>query len=424
MNTAASNHILHLDLDAFFASVEQLDHPEWRGRPVIVGAAPDQRGVVSTCSYEARRFGVHSAMPSRTAFRLCPQGIFVPGRYERYAELSAQVMGVLRAFTPCVQPASIDEAFLDLSHVHGLPADPVETARQLKERIRATTGLTASVGVASNMFLAKLASDLHKPDGLTVVPVDPAEVQAFLAPLPVGKIWGVGPKTAQVLAKYSLRRIGDLQKTSVEALRRMLGNTSGEQIKALAHGWDNRAVQPEEAQEKSISHEETFPVDCRDPEQVRMALWRLAEVVGQRLRQAGLLAGTATVKLRYQDFRTVSRQMPIRPRSQADRVLLHCAGALWSQFSPGEPVRLVGFGVSALCAPGQEPVPGPQQQLLFADEPGVAMPAQEQRRNACLDQAVDRLRQQLGADALRRGWWPPAQEPGKHEVAGPDGPQK
>ena len=424
MNTAASNHILHLDLDAFFASVEQLDHPEWRGRPVIVGAAPDQRGVVSTCSYEARRYGVHSAMPSRTAFRLCPHGIFVPGRYERYAELSDQIMGILRTFTPCVQAASIDEAFLDISQVHGLSEDPVATARKLKEQIKEATGLTASVGIASNMFLAKLASDLHKPDGLTVMPLDPLEVQAFLASLPVSKIWGVGPKTARVLAKYSLRRIGDLQKTSVEALKRMLGKVAGEHIKALAHGLDDRVVQAEEAQEKSISHEETFPVDCRNPEQVRMALRRLAEAVGQRLRQAGLLAGTATVKLRYQDFRTVSRQMPIRPRSQADRVLLHCAGVLWSQFSLKEPVRLVGFGVSSLCAPGQEPAPGPQQLLLFADEAGAAIPAREQRRNACLDQAVDRLRQQLGTDALRRGWWPPAKEQCGHDVAGPEGPQK
>lgn len=410
MGTDKNNHILHVDMDAFFASVEQLDHPEWRGYPVIVGAPPDKRGVVSTCSYEARRYGVHSAMPSRTAYRLCPEGIFVPGRYERYAEISQKIMDLLRETTPFVEPASIDEAFLDIANIYGGAADPAATARALKARLKEEIGLTASIGVASNMFLAKLASDLQKPDGLTVVPTGLAEIESFLAPLPVGKIWGVGPKTAQLLAKYGLRRIGDLQRTSATALVHILGKTAAEQIKALAHGFAERKVQPDERQQKSISHEETFLQDCRDYAKVRATLWQLTESVGQQLRQSGLLAGLAFVKLRYQDFRTVSRQMPVKPPSQADRVLLHCAGALWAQFAKEEAIRLVGFGVRALLSPQEVAAAGPQQLLLFEEPTAAVDSSLEQERNASLDQAVDQLRTQLGADAVRRGWWPPTNE--------------
>jgi len=251
MAAGLQNHILHLDMDAFFASVEQLDHPELRGKPVIVGAPPDQLGVVSTCSYEARLFGVHSAMPSRTAFQLCPQGIFVPGRYARYEEISQRIRRFFYEVTPFVEMASIDEAFLDLQGVHSI-ADPVAVACALKSRIRTELGLSSSVGVASNMFLAKLASDLQKPDGLTMVPEDPVEILNFLAPLPVRKIWGVGQKTGQVLEGFGLKRIADIQKTPQDVLCKLLGAAGGQHLVALSRGLDNRQVQREPAAEKSI----------------------------------------------------------------------------------------------------------------------------------------------------------------------------
>ncbi|MDD3954501.1 MAG: DNA polymerase IV [Lentisphaeria bacterium] len=395
------NHILHLDMDAFFASVEQLDHPEWRGKPVIVGAPPDQRGVVSTCSYEARRFGVHSAMPSRTAFQLCPQGIFVPGRYARYEEISQRIRSFFYAVTPFVEMASIDEAFLDLKGVHSI-TDPVAAARQLKARIRTELGLSSSVGVASNMFLAKLASDLQKPDGLTVVPQDPEEIKKFLAPLPVRKIWGVGQKTGQVLESYGLKRIADIQKTPLVVLCKLLGSAGGLHLYALSRGQDSRQVQREFVQEKSISREETFREDCTDMEMVRHCLLGLCEEVGSRLRAAGLLAGCAQLKLRFQDFRTISRQMPVRPASQADRILLKCATSLFEQAAPKEAIRLVGFGVTQLQEPGVTQGEEPRQLLLFP-EPENEQPAVS-GRDASLDQAVDQLRQKFGSDVLKRGF--------------------
>ena len=395
------NHILHLDMDAFFASVEQLDHPEWRGKPVIVGAPPDQRGVVSTCSYEARRFGVHSAMPSRTAFQLCPQGIFVPGRYARYEEISQLIRSVFYAVTPFVEMASIDEAFLDLQGVHCI-TDPVAVAGALKARIRTELGLSSSVGVASNMFLAKLASDLQKPDGLTVVPEDPEEIKKFLAPLPVRKIWGVGQKTGQVLESYGLKRIADIQKTPLAVLCKLLGSSSGEHLFALSRGQDSRQVQREPMQEKSISREETFREDCTDMEMVRHCLLGLCEEVGSRLRAAGLLAGCAQLKLRFKDFRTISRQMPVRPASQADRILLKCATSLFEQAAPKEAIRLVGFGVTQLQQPGAPQQEEPRQLLLFP-EPEKEHPASS-GRDSSLDQAVDQLRQKFGSDVLKRGF--------------------
>ncbi len=395
------NHILHLDMDAFFASVEQLDHPEWRGKPVIVGAPPDQRGVVSTCSYEARRFGVHSAMPSRTAFQLCPQGIFVPGRYARYEEISHRIRSFFYDLTPYVEMASIDEAFLDLQGVYGI-ADPVAAASALKSRIRTELGLSSSVGVASNMFLAKLASDLQKPDGLTVVPKDPVEILKFLAPLPVRKIWGVGQKTGQVLESYGLKRIADIQNTPLEALCKLLGASSGQHLYALSRGLDSRQVQREPVQEKSISREETFPEDCRDMARVRHCLLGLCEEVGSRLRAAGLLAGCVQLKLRFKDFRTITRQMPVRPPSQADRILLKCATSLFEQAAPGEAIRLVGFGVTQLQEPGTSQQEEPRQLLLFP-EPEKEQPASS-GRDSSLDQAVDQLRQKFGSDVLKRGF--------------------
>ena len=401
MSSGLRNHILHLDMDAFFAAIEQLDHPEWRGKPVIVGAPPDQRGVVSTCSYEARRFGVHSAMPSRTAYKLCPQGIFVPVRHARYEEMSQRIQRFFYEVTPFVEMVSIDEAFLDLQEVRGI-TDPVTVARALKARIRTELGLSSSVGVASNMFLAKLASDMQKPDGLTVVPEDPDEILAFLAPLPVRKIWGVGEKTGQVLGSYGLKRIADIQKTPLEVLCKLLGSAAGHHLYALSRGQDSRKVHREPVQEKSISREETFPEDCRDMGAVRHCLLGLCEEVASRLRAAGLLAGCAQLKLRFKDFRTITRQMPVRPASQADRVLLKCAPSLFEQAAPKEAIRLVGFGVTQLQEPGASQQEESRQLLLFP-EPEKEHTATA-AKDASLDQAVDQLRQKFGSKALKRGF--------------------
>lgn len=401
MAVHSKNHILHLDMDAFFASVEQLDHPELRGKPVIVGSAPDKRGVVATCSYEARRFGVHSAMPSQTAFKLCPQGIFVPGRHERYEEVSGQIRGFFYDLTPFVEMTSIDEAFLDLQGVHHI-ADPVAAAIGLQKRIREELGLSSSVGVASNMFLAKLASEMQKPNGLTVMPEEQSRIVDLLAPMPVQKIYGVGQKTAQLLESYGLKLIADVQKTPLDLLVKLLGAATGRHLHLLSHGQDERQVQREPALPKSISREETFAEDCNDMETVRNCLLRLCEEVGARLRAAGLLAGCARLKLRFQDFRSITRQMSLQPASQADRVLLNAAASLFQQSLSREPVRLVGFGVSQLQDSAETPSEKPRQLLLFP-EPEKEAP-QANSRDASLDKAVDELRQKFGTASLKRGF--------------------
>ncbi len=391
-----SRIILHVDMDAFFAAIEQLDHPELRGRPVIVGARPEERGVVATCSYEARRFGVRSAMPSATAARLCPEGIFVPTRHERYSEVSDQIMEVFREVTPLVEPVSVDEAFLDISGVPGGRADPAAVARDLKRRIHERTGLTASVGVAPNKFLAKLASDMRKPDGLTLVPFDPAAIRAFLAPLPVGRIWGVGTRTAELLAQHGLRHIAQLQQLTPDALARHCGPTFGPRLWQLAQGLDDRPVEADPREEKSISNEETFAADIADPERLRAELIPLVEKVARRLRQAERQARTIQLKLRFSDFRTITRQQSLPRPTDSDRALLAAALALLARQTLPQPIRLLGFGVSGLLErrPGQ----GLQQPSLFGGETET-----DPARERALDQAVDELRALYGDRILRRG---------------------
>lgn len=388
--------ILHVDMDAFFAAIEQLDHPELRGRPVIVGARPEERGVVATCSYEARRFGVRSAMPSATAARLCPEGIFVPTRHERYSEVSRQVMAVFRELTPLVEPVSVDEAFLDIGGLVGGGADPVAVARGLKRRIREQTGLTTSVGIAPNKFLAKLASDMEKPDGLTLVPFDPERILAFLAPLPVGRIWGVGARTAEQLARHGLRHIGQMQQLSSDTLARYCGPTFGPRLWHLARGIDERPVEAGPREEKSISSEETFAADIGDPERLRAELIPLVEKVARRLRQADFLARTIQLKLRFADFRTITRQQSLPQPTASDRVLIAAALALFARQNLPQPLRLVGFGVSGLVE--REGGMALHQPSLFADDT-TPDPARER----ALDQAVDKLRTLYGDRILRRG---------------------
>jgi len=396
--SAPVHGILHVDMDAFYAAVEVLDRPELRGLPLVVGAPPDRRGVVSTASYEARRFGVHSAMPSRTAYKLCPQAVFVPPRMERYEEVSKQVMDILHEFTPLVEQVSVDEAFLDVRGALHFWPDAVALARAMKERIQARVRLTASVGVAPNKYLAKVASDMHKPDGLTVVPLDPEGIRAFLAPLPVSKIWGVGKVTEQHLHQYGLRTIGQIQALTPVRLRTMLGPSLAEHVWQLAQGQDDREVVTE-WEEKSISNELTFDEDCAAMDVVRQNLLELAENVGARLRQSGKLARTAQIKVRFADFRTITRQCSMRTATATDRVLLRHALELFEREKIGEPVRLIGFGVSNLAP--RTGTSDAAQEDLFPELPADSVSP----RDEALDRAVDSLREAFGPDALRRGHW-------------------
>ncbi len=403
--------ILHLDMDAFFAAVEVLDKPSLKGLPLVVGSPPNKRGVVSTCSYEARKFGVHSAMPSRTAFQLCPKAVFLPPRMERYTEISRRIMAILETVTPEVEPVSIDEAFLDVTGVLKRWPSAEAVARHLKTLIRDELGLTASVGVAANKFLAKLASDLHKPDGLTVVPSEPAAVRDFLKPLPVGRIWGVGKVTEAELHRFGIRTIGDIQARTEADLARLLGSPAlGAHVWHLARGEDDRTVEAGRQEEKGISNERTFGEDCADGGVQRQALLELAEQVGRRLRAAGKRAGTVQVKIRFGDFRTITRQRPLRPPADGDAELIRLALALFEGEKVARPVRLLGFGVTNLTAAGQgdgtsgEPV---QLQLLAesADGTGPETGASGRAARTRLDRTVDDLRRKFGAGILRRGQW-------------------
>ena len=290
--------ILHVDMDAFFAAVEQHDHPEWRGKPVIVGAPPDKRGVVSTCSYEARKFGVHSAMPSRQAYQLCPQGIFVRGRMARYKEVSDQIFAIFGRFTPLVEGLSIDEAFLDVTGVRRLFGEPEAIARQIKAQILAETGLTCSIGVAPNKLLAKLASEERKPNGLFVVPADRQACLAWLASKPLRALWGIGPKVADLLLQNNIATVRDLQSTNPDRLRNIVGPALAEHLMNVAFGRDSRVVSTER-EEKSLSREHTYPEDTLDRDQLRADLRAIAEDVGRRLRKHGFWARTARLKIRY-----------------------------------------------------------------------------------------------------------------------------
>ncbi|MBN1671903.1 MAG: DNA polymerase IV [Kiritimatiellae bacterium] len=391
--------ILHVDMDAFYAAIEQLDNPGLRGKPVIVGAPPDKRGVVSTCSYEARPFGVRSAMPSRTAHQLCPHAVFVPVRMERYAAVSEQVMAILQEFTPIVEQVSVDEAFLDVAGVlHAWP-DAVMLARALKQRIHSRLRLTASVGVAPNKFLAKLASDMQKPDGLTVVPATEPEILAFLAPLPLTRIWGVGKRTAEQLAAAGITTIGRIQQMTEPELAPLLGQAGARHVWRLARGRDDRQVETD-VEEKSVSAEVTFEQDITDRTIMRQTLLELAEKVGRRLRRAKKSAGTARIKIRFRDFRTITRQCPFAAPARSDRDLVHAALSLLAKEKLRDPVRLLGFGVSRLTdtAAGQS---GQTQAPLFPEWDSAA-PAE---RHAQLDQAVDTLRERFGKGIIKRGRW-------------------
>jgi len=377
--------ILHVDMDAFYAAVEQHDDPRLAGLPVIVGGTGN-RGVVSTASYEARRFGVHSAQPTAVARRLCPQGIFLPVRMARYRAVSEQVFGCFYQITDHVEGLSLDEAFLDVSDCSKLFGTPREIARRIKSAILAATGLTASVGIATNKFLAKLASDLEKPDGL--VEVEQGSHQQLLDPLPVSRLWGIGRKAEGRLAQLGMRTIGELRTADPALLREALGNQAGH-FHDLARGIDDRTVEPDR-DEKSVSSEETFDQDLRDFQQLAARLLHHSENVGRRLRAAGLSARTVTLKLKQADFKLVTRQHSLERASDHTMTLYHEACSLlrqWLDENPHTRLRLLGLGATNFGDDGQAD--------LFAST--------EQGRDDRLDQVVDRIREQFGGTAVTRG---------------------
>jgi len=372
--------IIHVDMDAFYASVEQRDRPELRGRPVIVGADPRGRGVVAASSYEARRFGVHSAMPIGRAARLCPDGVFLPVDMEKYAGVSRQIMAVLAGFTPLLEPLSIDEAFLDVTQTRALFGDGEEQARRIKSRIRAAVGLAASVGVASNKFIAKVASDLEKPDGLVVVA--PGGEADFLAPLPVSRLWGAGRVTTADLESMGIRTIGQLAAIPPSHLQSRFGR-GGAVLSALAHGVDERAVEPF-APPKSMGAEETFERDHRDGERLRATLRAQAERVARELRAQGYAGRTVTLKLRFADFSTITRSHTGDP-TQDGLTVYREARALLDRVVLRQPVRLIGLSVAGL---------GP------AGEGQLALLGPDAVRRERLARALDRLVERFGEESI------------------------
>ena len=386
----AVRSIIHLDMDAFFASVEQLDHAEFRGKPVVVGADPKGgagRGVVAACSYEARPFGIRSAMPISQAYRLCPTAVFVRPRHDRYAEMSERIFAILREYTDLVEPLSIDEAFLDLTASQRLFGPAEAIGRTLKARIRSELGLVASIGLAPNKFLAKVGSDLGKPDGFVVVA--PGQERAFLDPLPISRLWGVGPKTEARLRRLGFQTIGQLAGTRAEVLEEALGQ-AGRELWDLANGRDDRPVEPEQ-EAKSIGAEHTFSEDTEDSAVIRRTLLELSDKVGSRLRQEGVLAGGATLKFRDHRFHTVTRAAILEPPTDVGDDLFREAWRLLQRVEwKGSRVRLVGVTATRL-APASGPAVG--QLSLFSSA-----------RNAKQDLArtMDKIRDRYGQAAITR----------------------
>jgi DNA polymerase-4 len=346
--------IVHLDLDAFYAAVEVLEKPELAGKPLLIGGRPEHRGVVSTASYEARQFGAHSAMPMARALRLCPGAILLPPRIGDYRVYSRQVMAILREHTPLVEQMSIDEAYLDLTEQVDSWDGAVKTAAQIQARVKADVGLSASLGVATNKLVAKVASDRDKPGGLTVV--RPGEEAAFLAPLPVRVLWGVGPVTARKLAEAGVTTVGELAGLSAASLRERFGG-HGSGMARQARGIDGRPVVTEH-QVKSISQETTFSHDLADATALRRQLWRLSQGLARRLGRAELAAGTVVLKLRYADFSTMTRQTRLAVPTDDERVIYRTALALLRrEWQRGRPVRLLGVAGRRLSSPvGQLPL--------------------------------------------------------------------
>ncbi len=400
----ATLDILHVDMDAFFAAVEVLDDPTLVGLPVIVGGT-GARGVVASCSYEARATGVRSAMSMVEARHRCPHAVVLPGRHGRYGEVSHRLHEVFELFTPLIEPIALDEAFLDVSGGHRLFGSSMEMAEAIRARVREDLKLACSVGIARNKLLAKLASRAAKPvasakgpiagPGIVVVP--PEDELAFLHPRPVSDLWGVGPRTAERLARYGIATIGDLAKIEPAHLARLVGRAAGAQLHELSWARDQRPVVSDRAV-KSVGHEETFAVDLHDPEQLRLEVARMADSVSSRLRKSGLVGRTVTVKLRYGDFTTITRSHSLNGPVASSAELVKIAAALLSGVDVHEGVRLLGVAVSSLEGRAN----GTGEQLKLWD-PAKAADGQTHATAAArsdLDEVVDAIRERYGVASV------------------------
>lgn len=375
--------ILHVDMDAFFASVEQRDNPDLRGKPVLVGGR-GPRGVVAAASYEARTYGCHSAQPTAVALRLCPSAIVVSGRHSDYKAVSRQVFAILERFSPAIQPISIDEAFLDITGSLKLFGSPVHIAQEIRRLVKEETNLTCSVGVAPNKFLAKLASDMDKPDGLTVI--DPKRIQETLDPLPVTKLWGVGPSAERSLARLGIRTVRDLRSMPIDTLRARMGD-HGVHLHTLARGIDDRPVRVDRSA-KSISHEHTFPVDLDNPEEVRALIARQAQDVAMRLRKNNRFARTVTIKVRFGNFETITRSHTLEQQTDETRTIHDAARSLFDTWARTfQPVRLIGVAVS---------------QLTDAPATPGLFDTNDHDKERAVDQISDAIADRFGKDAITR----------------------
>jgi DNA polymerase-4 len=379
--------IIHTDMDAFYASVEMLDNPELRGKPVVVGGL-SSRSVVSAASYEARKFGIHSAMPTLTAHKLCPEAIFMPVRMARYSEVSDQIMTIFHRFTPLVEPISLDEAFLDVTGSTRLFGSGAEIAASIRSTIRTETGLTASAGVATSKLLAKIASDLQKPNGLTIV--EPGREREFLADLPVSKLWGAGATTIMALKMLSVQTIGDLAQLPLAILTSKFGR-HGAQMHYAACGIDDRPVVPTR-EAKSIGHEDTFSEDLRDLVRIKRELLSLATRVGERLRLKAIEGKTISIKVKFHDFSSNTRSITL-PESTSDNMEIYRQGLkLLKKTAAGAiPLRLLGISVSNLC-------PG-----VVARQLGLFGPDIKREKKKELNRAVDQLNQRFGTQTVNPG---------------------
>ncbi len=383
MEPDMERQIIHVDMDAFYAAIEQRDNPDLRGKPVVVGGDPQGRGVVSAASYEARRYGIHSAMPCAEARRRCPQAVFLPVNMRKYRQVSRQVMEILGAYTPLVEQISVDEAFMDVTGSRRLFGSAEQIARQIKRRIKQELGLTASVGVGPNKFIAKLASECQKPDGLVIVRAD--QVEEFLRDLPVSQLWGVGEATARRLQRLGISTVGQLAQLSPELLCEQFGAT-GKLLYDLAHGKDERPVAPRSTR-KSCSAEMTFAEDTSNAALLRRTLLALSEDVGRRLRAANLQGRTITLKLRFSDFTTITRSTTLPEPVNGDEQIYQAAAAMMTRrLLHGKLVRLVGVRVSGFdsCA----------QLSLFGNE---------QSSSAAVDRTIDEIRRRFGKRSIQRG---------------------
>jgi DNA polymerase-4 len=381
--------ILHVDMDAFYASVEERDNPDLVGKPVIVGGTAEGRGVVCAANYVARQYGIHSAMPAITAVRLCPQGVFLPLRMDHYAQISREIREIFDGFTPLVEPLSLDEAFLDVTGCEGLFGPAPRIGKKIKEEIRSRVRLVASVGVAPNKFLAKIASDLRKPDGFVVV--DPHGIHDFLDPLPIGRLWGVGKVSGKAFQKLGITTIGHLRQLPMTILESHFGK-SGRHFWQLANGIDDRRVVPDR-EAKSISHETTFAEDIGQLEVLREWLMEQTEQVARRLRRYQLVGRTVQLKIRFQDFSTITRSQTLHEPTNITQEIWQAAAKLLTSRLPARrgPVRLLGVGVSGLESRSESQ--GDSRSLF--DEGG-------REKQEKLDAVTDKIQERFGSTALGR----------------------